>query len=98
MKLAKLFLDEIVRLQGAHVSIVSNKDARFTSRFWKCLQEAMGTKLQYSTTFHSQPNGQSEKTIQNLEDMLRSCVLQFKDSWDTNLALVLSFEHRNGSV
>ncbi|BBG95481.1 cold shock domain protein 1 [Prunus dulcis] len=93
-RLAKLFVDEIVRLHGAPVSIVSDRDARFTSRFWKCLQEAMGTRLQFSTAFHPQTDGQSERTIQTLEDMLRSCVLQMKDSWDTHLALV-EFAYNN---
>ncbi|KAI5339250.1 hypothetical protein L3X38_018522 [Prunus dulcis] len=93
-RLAKLFVDEIVRLHGAPVSIVSDRDARFTSRFWKCLQEAMGTRVQFSTAFHPQTDGQSERTIQTLEDMLRSCVLQMKDSWDTHLALV-EFAYNN---
>ncbi|CAL2271229.1 unnamed protein product [Prunus armeniaca] len=93
-KLAKLFVDEIVRLHGEPVSIVSDRDARFTSRFWRCLQEAMGTKLQFSTAFHPQTDGQSERTIQTLEDMLRSCVLQFKDAWDAHLALV-KFAYNN---
>ncbi|KAI5348622.1 hypothetical protein L3X38_001509 [Prunus dulcis] len=93
-RLAKLFVDEIVRLHGAPVSIVSDRDARFTSRFWKCLQKAMGTRLQFSTAFHPQTDGQSERTIQTLEDMLRSCVLQMKDSWDTHLALV-EFAYNN---
>ncbi|CAL8152810.1 unnamed protein product [Prunus armeniaca] len=87
-KLAKLFVDEIVRLHGAPVSIVSDRDPRFTSQFWKCLREAMGIRLQFSTAFHPQTDGQSERTIQTLEDMLRSCVLQFKDAWDVHLALV----------
>ncbi|VVA40328.1 PREDICTED: reverse mRNAase, partial [Prunus dulcis] len=59
-----------------------------------CLQEAMGTRLQFSTAFHPQTDGQSERTIQTLEDMLRSCVLQMKDSWDTHLALV-EFAYNN---
>ncbi|CAL2265878.1 unnamed protein product [Prunus armeniaca] len=93
-RLAKLFVDEIVRLHGAPVSIVSDRDARFTSHFWKCLNEAMGTNLHFSTAFHPQTDGQSERTIQTLEDMLRSCVLQLKDSWDTHLALV-EFAYNN---
>ncbi|KAL6277398.1 hypothetical protein ACE6H2_020999 [Prunus campanulata] len=93
-KLAKLFVGEIVRLHGAPVSIVSDRDPRFTSRFWKCLHEAMGTRLSFSTAFHPQTDGQSERTIQTLEDMLRSCVLQLKGSWDTHLALV-EFAYNN---
>ncbi|CAL9006102.1 unnamed protein product [Prunus brigantina] len=79
-RLAKLFVDEIIRLHGAPVSIVSDRDARFTSRFWKCLHEAMGTRLRFSTAFHPQTDGQSERTIQTLEDMLRSCVLHYHSS------------------
>ncbi|KAI5338654.1 hypothetical protein L3X38_017925 [Prunus dulcis] len=86
-KLAKLFVDEIVRLHGAIAPILSDRDARFTSHFCKCLQEAMGTKLCFSTAFHPQTDGQSERTIQTLEDMLRACVLQLKDNWDTHLDL-----------
>ncbi|KAG8483077.1 hypothetical protein CXB51_022062 [Gossypium anomalum] len=76
-KLADLYIYEIVRLHGVPLSIVSNRDSRFTPRFWKKLQEALGTKLSFSTTFHPQTDGQSERVIQILEDMLRCCVLEF---------------------
>lgn len=69
-KLADIFQREIVRLHGTPVSIVSDQDPRFTSRFWKGFQRAWGTRLNYSTTFHPQTDGQSERTIQTLEDML----------------------------
>ena len=72
-KLAQLFVDEIVRLHGVPVSIVSDRDPRFTSRFWPSLQTALGTRLHFSTAFHPQMDGQSERTIQTLEDMLRAC-------------------------
>ena len=94
-KLAQLYVDEIVRLHGVLVSIVSNRDPRFTSRFWPSLQAALGTRLHFSTTFHPQTNGQLERTIQTLEDMLRSCVMEFKGSWDTHLAL-MEFAYNNG--
>ena len=77
-KLAKLFMNHIVSLHGVPVSIISNRDPRFTSRFWKGLMKELGVKLNLSTAFHPQTDGQSERTIQTLEDMLRSCVLQFK--------------------
>jgi hypothetical protein len=80
-KLAEIYIRDIVRLHGVPVSIVSNRDSRFTSRFWKCLQDALGTKLNISTTYHPQTDGQSERTIQILEDMLRLCVLDFKSKW-----------------
>ena len=69
-KLAQLYVEEIVRLHGVPKSIVS--DPGFTSRFWSSLQDAMGTRLHFSTTFHPQTDGQSERTIQTLEDMLRA--------------------------
>ncbi|XP_017978269.1 PREDICTED: uncharacterized protein LOC108662423 [Theobroma cacao] len=65
--------DEIIRLHGIPVSIVSNKGAQFASRFWEKLQEALGTKLDFSTAFHPKADGQSERTIQTFEDMLRAC-------------------------
>ena len=83
-KLAQLYVDEIVRLHGVPVSIVSDRDPRFTSRFWPSLQAA----------FHPQTDGQSERTIQTLEYMLRSCVMEFKGSWDTHLAL-MEFSYNN---
>ena len=93
-KLAKLYVKDIVRLHGAPATIVSDRDPRFTSRFWPSLQNAMGTKLKFSTTFHPQTDGQSERTIQILEDMLRSCVLEFKGNWDEHLPLA-EFAYNN---
>ena len=93
-KLAQLYVDEIVRLHGVPVSIVSDRDPRFTSRFWPSLQTALGTRLHFSTAFHPQTDGQSERTIQTLEDMLRACVMEFKGSWDTHLAL-MEFAYNN---
>ena len=93
-KLAQLYVDEIVRLHGVPVLIVSDHDPRFTSRFWPSLQAALGTHLHFSTAFHPQIDGQSERTIQTLEDMLRACVMEFKGSWDTHLAL-MEFAYNN---
>jgi hypothetical protein len=93
-KLAELYVNEIVRLHGVPVSIVSDRDPRFTSRFWGSLQKALGTKLNFSTAFHPQTDGQSERTIQILEDMLRACVLDFKGSWIDHLTLV-EFAYNN---
>ena len=72
-KLAKLYIEEIVQLHEIPVSIISDRDPRSTSRFWEKLQEALSTRLNFSTTFHPQMDGQSERVIQVLEDMLRSC-------------------------
>ncbi|KAM1521892.1 hypothetical protein ACFX10_012067 [Malus domestica] len=93
-KLSKLFIDNIVRLHGVPVSIVSDRDPRFTSRFWKAFNTVMGTQLLFSTAYHPQTDGQSERTIQTLEDMLRVSVLQWKGSWDNYLPLV-EFAYNN---
>jgi hypothetical protein len=93
-RLARLYLQEIVRLHGVPVSIVSDRDPRFVSRFWSGLQEAMGTRLKFSTAFHPQTDGQSERTIQTLEDMLRACVLDFGGNWDEHLSLI-EFAYNN---
>ena len=77
LTLSKLYVREIVRLHGVPLSIVSNRDSRFTSRFWRSLQKALGIELRLSTAFHPQTDGQSERVIQILEDMLRACVLDF---------------------
>ncbi|KAA0037806.1 DNA/RNA polymerases superfamily protein [Cucumis melo var. makuwa] len=93
-QLARLYVDKIVSQYGVPVSIVSDRDPRFTSKFWPSLQKAMGTGLKFSTSFHPQTDGQSERTIQTLEDMLRACVLQLKGSWDTHLPL-MEFAYNN---
>ena len=72
-KLAELYVKEIVRVHGVPLSIVSDRDSRFTSRFWKSVHDEMGTKLCLSTAYHPQTDGQSERTIQTLEYMLRAC-------------------------
>ncbi|KAA3466404.1 DNA/RNA polymerases superfamily protein [Gossypium australe] len=79
-RLAELYIAEIVRLHRVPILIISNRDLRFTLWFWKKLQEALGTKLNFSTAFHSQTDGQSERIIQILEDMLRCCVLEFEET------------------
>ncbi|KAA3452451.1 Gag protease polyprotein [Gossypium australe] len=89
-KLADLYVFEIVRLHRVPLFIILDRDPRFTSQFWKKLQDALGTKLNFSTTFHPQTDGQSERVIQILEDMLRCCVLEFQGSWEKYLPLVES--------
>ena len=76
------------------MSIISDRDPRFTSRFWKKLQEALGTQLDSSTAFHPQTDGQSERVIQVLEDMLRGCIIDFHGSWEDYLPLV-EFAYNN---
>ena len=79
-RLAELYVNEIVKLHGVPVTIVSDQDPRFTSRFQLKLQKVLGTSLHFSIAFHLQTDGQSERTIQTLKDMLRACILDFKES------------------
>ncbi|GJR94267.1 putative reverse transcriptase domain-containing protein [Tanacetum coccineum] len=93
-RLARLYLNEIVARHGVQISIVSDHDSRFTLRFWQSMQEALETRLDMSMTYHPQTDGQSERTIQTLEHMLRACVLDFRGSWDVHLSLV-EFSYNN---
>ncbi|GJU87248.1 reverse transcriptase domain-containing protein [Tanacetum coccineum] len=93
-KLARLYTDEIVARHGVPMSIISDRDARFTSRLWKTFQKALGTRLDMSTAYHPQTDGQSEHTIQTLKDMLRACVIDFGGSWDVHLPLA-EFSYNN---
>nr|GEV39917.1 putative reverse transcriptase domain-containing protein [Tanacetum cinerariifolium] len=92
--LARLYRSEIVARHGVPISIISDRDSRFTSRFWQSMQEALETRLDMSTAYHPQTDGQSERTIQTLEDMLSACVLDFRGSWDVHLPLV-EFSYNN---
>nr|GEZ39856.1 putative reverse transcriptase domain-containing protein [Tanacetum cinerariifolium] len=87
-KLTQLYLKEIVCRHGVPMSIISDRDSKFTSRFWRSLQRALGTQLDMSTAYHPKTDGQSKRTIQTLEDMLRACVIDFGGSWDRYLPLV----------
>ncbi|GKB75990.1 putative reverse transcriptase domain-containing protein [Tanacetum coccineum] len=86
-RLARLYLNEIIARHSVPISIIFDHDSRFTSRFWQSMQEALGTWLDMNTAYHPQTDDQSERTIQTLEDMLRSCVLDFRGSWDVHLPL-----------
>ncbi|CAA7022731.1 unnamed protein product [Microthlaspi erraticum] len=92
--LARKFVREIVRLHGVPASIVSDRDPRFTSEFWRAFQAEMGTKVHLSTAYHPQTDGQSERTIQTLEDLLRMCVLDWGGHWADHLSLV-EFAYNN---
>ncbi|GJV63488.1 putative reverse transcriptase domain-containing protein [Tanacetum coccineum] len=72
---------------GVPVSIISDRDGRFASHLWQALQKALGTKLNMSTAYHPETDGQSGCTIQTLEDMLQACRMDFGGSWDTHLPL-----------
>ncbi|KAK2452021.1 putative mitochondrial protein [Trifolium repens] len=93
-KLAEIYVEQVVKLHGIPSSIVSDRDPRFTSRFWESLQEALGTKLRLSSAYHPQTDGQSERTIQSLEDLLRACVSEGGGSWDGYLPLI-EFTYNN---
>src|SRR3954471_6383129 len=93
-RLSRLYVHEIVRLHGVPASIVSDRDPRFTSHFWQSFQQALGTELRLSTTYHPQTDGQSERTIQILEDMLRSCIIDFGGIWEDHLPIV-EFAYNN---
>ncbi|GJW89615.1 putative reverse transcriptase domain-containing protein [Tanacetum coccineum] len=93
-RLAMLYLNEIVARHGVPISIISDRDSHFTSRFWQSMQEALGTCFDMSTAYHPQTDGQNERTIQTLEDMLRACIIDFGGSWDVHLPLV-EFSYNN---
>nr|GEV53309.1 putative reverse transcriptase domain-containing protein [Tanacetum cinerariifolium] len=76
-ELARMYLKEVVTKNGIPVLLIYDHDPRFLSNFWKSLQKALGTNLDMSTAYHSETDGQSKRTIQTLEDMLRTCVIDF---------------------
>ncbi|GJU98495.1 putative reverse transcriptase domain-containing protein [Tanacetum coccineum] len=93
-KLARLYLNRIVARHGIPVSIICDRDGRFTSNFWRSFQKALGTDLSMSTAYHPETDGQSERTIQTLEDMLRACVIDFGKGWVKHLPLA-EFSYNN---
>nr|GEU37229.1 putative reverse transcriptase domain-containing protein [Tanacetum cinerariifolium] len=93
-KLMKLYIKKVVTRHGVPVSIIFDRDGKFTSLFWQALHKALGTRLDMSTTYHPETNGQSERTIQTLKYMLRACVIDFEKSWDRHLPLV-EFSYNN---
>ncbi|GJY56090.1 putative reverse transcriptase domain-containing protein, partial [Tanacetum coccineum] len=86
--------DSMEKLTRQYLKIISDRDSKFTSHFWKSLNEALGTQLDMSTAYHPQTDGQSERTIQTLEDMLRACVMDFGKGWDRHLPLI-EFSYNN---
>ncbi|GJS62309.1 reverse transcriptase domain-containing protein [Tanacetum coccineum] len=93
-KLVKIYLKEVVTRYEIPVSIISDRDGRFVSNFWRSLQKALGTTLAMSAAYHPEIDGQSERTIQTLEDMLRACVIDFGKGWVKHLPLV-EFSYNN---
>ncbi|GJU61191.1 putative reverse transcriptase domain-containing protein [Tanacetum coccineum] len=93
-KLTRMYLKEIVCRHEVPVTIISDRDPPFASRFWRSLQKSLGTNLDMSTAYHPETDGQSERTIQTLEDMLRACVIDFGSGWDKHLPLA-EFSYNN---
>ncbi|GKC44710.1 putative reverse transcriptase domain-containing protein, partial [Tanacetum coccineum] len=93
-KLTRQYLKEVVSSHGVPVSIISDRDSKFISHFWKSLNEALGAQQDMSTAYHPQTDGQSERTIQTLEDMLRACVIYIGKGWDIHLPLI-KFSYNN---
>jgi hypothetical protein len=92
--LAQIYLKEIVRLHGIPRKIVSHRGTQFTSKLWMSLQLAMGTKLDFSTAYHPQSDGQTERVNKVLEDLLRACVLTFDRNWESSLSYA-EFSYNN---
>ena len=84
-KLAKIYMTRIVCLHGVLRTIVSDRGTQFISKFWHQLHQTLGTRLEFSTAFHPQTDGQTERVNQILEDKLRTCALDYGSSWDDNL-------------
>ncbi|GJS27624.1 putative reverse transcriptase domain-containing protein [Tanacetum coccineum] len=97
-KLSRLYIDEIIARHGVPVSIISDRDGRFSSCLWQTLQKALGTRLNMSTAYHPQTDGQSESIIQTLEDMLRACVIDFGGNLDVHLPLAEFSEIRESRL
>nr|GEX33470.1 putative reverse transcriptase domain-containing protein [Tanacetum cinerariifolium] len=93
-KLMTLYMKEVGTQHGVPVYIISNRDGRFTSLFWRALHKALGTRLDMSTAYHPETECQSERMIQTLEDMLHACVIDLEKSWDRHLPLV-EFSYNN---
>ncbi|GKA06700.1 putative reverse transcriptase domain-containing protein [Tanacetum coccineum] len=93
-KLARLYLNRVVARHGIPASIICDRDGRFTSNFWRSFQKALGTDISMSTAYHPKTDGQSERTIQTLEDMLRACVIDFGKGWVKHLPLA-EFSYNN---
>ncbi|GJR53709.1 putative reverse transcriptase domain, ribonuclease H-like domain, aspartic peptidase domain protein [Tanacetum coccineum] len=92
--LTRFYIKEIVAWHEVPISIILDRDSHFTSRFWQSLQSGLGTQLDMSTAYHLETDGQSERTIQTLEDMLRACVIDFGKGWEKHLPLV-EFSYNN---
>ncbi|WVZ63920.1 hypothetical protein U9M48_013512 [Paspalum notatum var. saurae] len=84
-RLAELYISRIVCLHGVPKRIIFDRGSQFTSRFWEQLHDSLDSKLRFSTAYHPQTDGQTERTNQIPEDMLRACAIQYGTSWDKSL-------------
>jgi hypothetical protein len=91
---ARVFVSEVIRLHGIPKKIISDRDSKFTSRFWTSLQSALGTHLNLSTAYHPETDGQTERVNQVMEDMLRMYVMDNQTHWEKYLPLV-EFAYNN---
>ena len=94
VKLAELYMARIVPLHGVPLRIISDRGSLFVSTFWQSFQKALGTRLNFSTAYHPQTDGQTERVNQVLEDMLRACVISFGKGWEKYLPLA-EFSYNN---
>lgn len=93
-QLAHIHIKEIVRLHGVPKTILSDRDSRFVLAFWTSLQRNLGIRLAFSIAYHLQTDGQTERTNQILEDMLRACCMDYRMTWHEMLPLV-EFTYNN---
>jgi IS30 family transposase len=93
-KLAELYMSRIMCLHVVPKKIVSDRGSQFTSKFWEKLHESMDTKRNFSSAYHPQTDGQTERTNQILEDILRACALKYGKSWDKSLSYA-EFSYNN---
>jgi len=95
VQIAHIFMQNVFRLHGLPKTIISDRDVKFTSAFWRALFAELGTQLNFSTAYHPQTDGQTERVNQMVEDMLRACVMQKPTQWEDYLHLV-EFTYNNG--
>jgi hypothetical protein len=95
INIAEIFMKEIFRLHGIPKMVISDRDIKFTSAFWKELFAALNTNLNFSTSYHPQMDGQTERTNQIIEDMLCMYVRTKPSKWEDYLHLV-EFAYNNG--
>eukprot|EP00253_Pinus_taeda_P012189 PITA_12189 len=94
-QIAHIFMQNVFKLHGLPKTIISDRDVKFTSAFWKTLFAELGTQLNFSTAYHPQTDGQTERVNQMVEDMLRAYVMQQPTRWEDYLHLV-EFAYNNG--